>query len=58
MTARFSGEQEHRILRRSIIHNAVPVRLDFVSLFRVEDKTLIASAALCAPVAGHAGLSV
>jgi hypothetical protein len=51
------GEQKYRIPGRRIGHNAMSVRLDFVSLFRVENKTLITSTALSASVAGHVGLS-
>jgi len=58
LTVRLGGEQENRIPRRPIPHNAMPVRLDFVALLRVEKKTLITFAALGASVAGHVGLSV
>jgi len=58
LTVRFSGEQKHRIPRRPIRNNAMPVQLDFVSPFRVENKTLITPAAFGTPVAGHIGLSV
>jgi hypothetical protein len=51
------GEQEYRLPRRPIRHNAMPVRLHLVSLFRVEEKTLITPATLDAPVAGHVSLS-
>jgi hypothetical protein len=57
LTVRLRGEQKHRIPRRTR-HNAMPVRLDFVSLFGVENKTLIASTALDTPVARHVGLFV
>jgi hypothetical protein len=36
----------------------MPVRLDFVSLFGVQNKTLIAWTALNTAVAGHVGLFV
>ena len=58
LTVRLGGEQKDPIPRPGIRHNAMPVRLDFVSLIRVQNKTLITSAALCAPVAGHPGLFV
>ena len=58
LTVRFSGEQKYRIPRRRVRHDTMAVPLDFVSLFRVENKTLIAPAALRAPVAGHASLFV
>ena len=58
LTVRLGGEQRYQIPRRQIRHHAMPIRLDFVSLFRVENKTLITPAALCAAVAGHADLSV
>jgi hypothetical protein len=55
---RFSGKQKNRISRHRIDNNAVTVRLDLISLFRVENKTLITSAALCTSVARHAALFV
>jgi hypothetical protein len=58
LTVRFGGEQKYRIPRHLIPRNSMPVRLYIVALFRVKEKTLIASAALRAPVAGHVGQSV
>jgi len=58
VTVRLGGEQENRIPCRLIIQHVMPVRFDFVTLFRVEKKTLITSTALGAPVAGHVSLSV
>jgi len=58
LTVPLGGEQKHRIPRRLIADNVMPVRLDFVALFRMEKKTLIATTTLSAPVAGHVSLSV
>lgn len=57
LTVRPGGEQEDRLPRRLIRHYAMQVRLHMVALFRVKEKTLIASTALGAPVAGHLGLA-
>ena len=58
LTVPLGGEQKYRIPRHLIPDNVMPVRLNFVALFRMEKKTLIASTALSAPVAGHVSLSV
>jgi hypothetical protein len=58
LTVRLGGKQKHRISGHRILHNAMPVPLDFVSLFRVENKTLITPAALRTSIAGHVALSV
>jgi hypothetical protein len=58
LTVRLGSEQIYRIPSRQIRHNAMPVPRDFVSLFRVEHKTLITPAALRTPIARHIGLSV
>jgi len=58
LTVRLGGEQKYRIPRRLIRHNVMTVRIHLVALFRVEKKTLIASTALSASVAGHVSLSV
>jgi hypothetical protein len=57
LTVRLGGEQKYRLPRRLIRRNAMPVRLHLVALFRVEEKTLITSAALGAPVAGYVSLA-
>ncbi len=58
LTVRLGGEEEYKIPRRLIRHNAMPVRLHFVALLRLEKETLTAPTALGAPVARHVGLSV
>ena len=57
LTVHLGGEQEYRLPCRLILHNAMPVRLHLVALFGVEEKTLITSTALGAPVAGHLSLA-
>ena len=58
LTVRLGCEQEDRIPSRLIRHNTMPVRLHFVAAFRVKKKSLVASATLGAPVAGHVSLAV
>jgi hypothetical protein len=58
LAVRLGGEQEHRIPRCLIPHNAMPIRIHLVALFRVEKETLIASAALRAPITGNVSLFV
>ena len=58
LTVRLGREQEYWLPRRLIRHNAVAVRLHLVALFGVKKKTLIASTALGASVAGNFSLAV
>lgn len=56
LTVRLGSEQEYRIPCLPIARYAMPIRIHLVTLLRVEEKTLITSTALGAPVAGNVRL--
>jgi hypothetical protein len=58
MAVRFGGEQEHRVACGLVRHDAMPVGVHDIALFRMQKETLPASATLCAAVAGDVCLLV